>query len=332
MKGKKERWLLTVNIVFLCLVVGVGFYIISQPSKEPLGKTTSNQSKMVYARTTQTGAGLKELEVSKTMLPNPVVANHKQGDPPLIPKKAKNTTPSNHNEKGVNKKADTSTEKKINGFKRTIQDQNQNKASQIPTASSNRSNKQLGSFHEIYNVPRGYCALTFDDGPSVYTEKIAQLLKNNKIPATFFFIGQNVIHHQKAVSFANNLGFGIGDHSYSHPQLNRLSENAQASQILQTKKLIEAITNKPVTLFRPPYGAFNNQTKDVLVKNNIQMVLWNSDPRDWATKSPTIIVQRIARSELSGKVIILHDQKQTWEALPQILKVIKAKGLKVKAI
>jgi peptidoglycan/xylan/chitin deacetylase (PgdA/CDA1 family) len=194
------------------------------------------------------------------------------------------------------------------------------------------TNQPQVAFGEIYKVPRGYCALTFDDGPSAYTEKIARLLKKQHIPAAFFFIGVNVKQRPGAVRLANSQGFIIGDHTYSHPQLTKLSKSAQESQILKTKKQIETIIKKPVIYFRPPYEAFNNQTKAILMKNHMEMVLWNNDPRDWATKSPSVIVQRLSHSDLNGKVIILHDQRQTWEALPQIIKVIRAKGLKVKAI
>ena len=282
---------------------------------------TAHHIKRVDARETQTGDGLKELDISQTVLIPLLKVNPTQEDPPLNPKTMIITTTTRSN------KATEFPDEKLISVKETKKD-----SGKITTASSKLNNIQKGSFTEIYNVPKGYCALTFDDGPSKYTEKIAQLLKTNHIPATFFFIGENVKRSTNSVKFANNLGFGIGDHSYTHPQFTKLSETSQVSQILTTKNLIESITKKPVTLFRPPYGSFNNQTKDVLVKNHMQMVLWNCDPRDWATKSPSVIVQRIKNSQLSGKVIILHDQKQTWEALPQIIKVIKAKGLKVKAI
>jgi peptidoglycan-N-acetylglucosamine deacetylase len=187
----------------------------------------------------------------------------------------------------------------------------------------------LKNFKEIYRVPKGYCALTFDDGPTDYSMQIAELLKENNAPATFFVIGENVNKYPSVVKYESQLGFSVQDHSETHPVMARLSAADQTLQILQVKNEIEALTNKPVTLFRPPYGSFNTTTKEVLVNNHMQMALWNEDPRDWSDKTADELIKTISQSDLSGMIIDLHDKEVTYEALPQILQIIKSKDLKL---
>lgn len=315
--------LLTGGLILLGLGVGFGLNDLSQLANAPLEKKmTSNQiyqSNPLFVNITQSGAGLKELEPNQRLPSLPPSQLHLKENPLISIENTTFSYLSNQTvQPVVSQLTGPSTKTKIEQH--------------ALSSTSHSPSQPRVTFHEIYKVPRGYCALTFDDGPSAYTEKIARLLKKEHIPATFFFIGVNVSQRPKAVSFANSQGFKIGDHSYSHPQLTKLSKTAQESQILKTKKQLEAIIKKPVIYFRPPYGAFNSQTKSILIKYHMEMVLWNNDPRDWATKSPSVIVQRLSHSVLNGKVIILHDQRQTWEALPQIIKVIKSKGLRVKAI
>ncbi|WMT41719.1 polysaccharide deacetylase family protein [Paenibacillus sp. D2_2] len=103
-----------------------------------------------------------------------------------------------------------------------------------------------------FNIPKGTVALTFDDGPSKYTEKIADVLKEYQVGGTFFFIGENVEKHPKSVQYVKNHGYSIGSHSMHHLELTKQSKAKQKYEITHPNELIEKLTGEPVVLFAHP--------------------------------------------------------------------------------
>ncbi len=189
----------------------------------------------------------------------------------------------------------------------------------------------LAPYHhsEFYKVPAGDVALTFDDGPTEYTSRILEALSDNHVHATFFFIGENVQHYKSVVHGAVLDGNQVGDHSENHPNLEDMTAQEQSYEINEAAKEIELVTHQPVTMFRPPYEAFNNDTKQILDQNGMTLTLWNEDPEDWKAKSKADVIQRVLSLPASGSVFILHDKKYTAEALPTIIKAFKAEHLKI---
>jgi len=178
----------------------------------------------------------------------------------------------------------------------------------------------------IKSLPEGQVALTFDDGPSAYTEEILSVLKEHNVPATFFFIGQNIPRFPQGVAAAWEQGHAVGLHSFSHRLLRGLSPEQQEKEI---DSCLEAI--KPyvpgVSLFRPPYGSFDDHTRSILLEHNMSLVLWNRDPRDWNARSALDIIDAVFETVPSGGIYVLHENALTLEALPQIITRIKEMGL-----
>ncbi len=185
------------------------------------------------------------------------------------------------------------------------------------------------------DFPPKTVALTFDDGPHPkYTEEIAALLRKFGIRAGFFELGQNI----GSISGANNdvtllknaaiskrlfeAGHTIANHTFSHRVLSSLSEQDRAREIESTNLLLERATGAKPLLFRPPYGARNQDVYRQITGEGLQDVLWTIDSEDWADPIPESIAMRVLHQiDQSHKgVILFHDiHKQSVLALPLVL-------------
>jgi peptidoglycan/xylan/chitin deacetylase (PgdA/CDA1 family) len=181
---------------------------------------------------------------------------------------------------------------------------------------------------QVYAVPSGTVALTFDDGPSPYTEQILKVLAEHGVHATFFFISDNAQRRPEVVREAVALGNVVGNHSVDHKQLTTLSKDEQSYEITHAAEVISSLTGQPVLLFRPPYGSYNDATKEILHSNHMVLALWNRDPRDWAAHSPADVVNSVLNLPASGGVFDLHDDKYTLMALPTILDALQQQHLR----
>ncbi|MER7756769.1 polysaccharide deacetylase family protein [Kitasatospora sp. NPDC097643] len=173
--------------------------------------------------------------------------------------------------------------------------------------------------------------LTFDDGPSpTYTPRILGILSRYGVRATFFEIGENVAAHPAITAQVARQGHSVQNHSWSHPDLRRLSGSAVSSQIAGTDRVIRAQTGRTPTCLRPPYGAVNSTVRSRAAALGKQVVLWSVDPTDWSRPGTAAIQSRVLNNVRPGSVILLHDgggdRSQTAAALPTILSTLKARG------
>ena len=166
-------------------------------------------------------------------------------------------------------------------------------------------------------------ALTFDDGPSPFTPRILAILRREHVPATFFQVGRSVRADQGIGRDIVRAGLPIGDHTQTHPLLDKLSEGAQRSEIEGAANAIAGEGAPFPRLFRPPYGSFDAATLRVARSHHMLMVLWTVDTKDFSQPG----TQRIAYTALSGArggaIILMHDgggpREQTVAALPRII-------------
>ncbi|MFJ9461649.1 polysaccharide deacetylase family protein [Kitasatospora sp. NPDC101447] len=173
--------------------------------------------------------------------------------------------------------------------------------------------------------------LTFDDGPSsAYTPKVLATLARYGVRATFFEIGQNVAAHPSLTAEVARQGHSVQNHSWSHPDLRRLSGSALDSQVSATDRAIRARTGRTPTCLRPPYGALNATVRSHAAALGKQVVLWSVDPADWSRPGTAAIRSRVLNSVRPGSVILLHDgggdRSQTVAALPAVISTLKARG------
>ncbi|GAA0136264.1 hypothetical protein YSY43_31050 [Paenibacillus sp. YSY-4.3] len=180
-----------------------------------------------------------------------------------------------------------------------------------------------------FGLPKGKAALTFDDGPSKYTKAIADILTEHEVGGTFFFIGKNVKKYPDSVQYAKSSGYAVGSHSMNHLELPKLSGDKQKYEITHPNELIEKITKEPVVLFRPPYGAHNDSVTDIVRGIDNKMVLWNVDTKDWESRDAEKIYNSVAKSKVSGSIILLHESQATVDALPRIIQFLKEQDLEI---
>ena len=169
-------------------------------------------------------------------------------------------------------------------------------------------------------------ALTFDDGPSKYTKDILDILKKYDACGTFFLIGNKVSFYGEVLREMLSEGNEIGNHSYDHKYLTRLSEEEVKDEINKTQDEIKRVTGYTPTLFRPTYGGYNNTLKSYI---DLTFVLWDVDSRDWSVKSTEGIMYNVFKDVKSGSIILFHDNHEySVNALPSVIKELKKQGYK----
>ena len=172
---------------------------------------------------------------------------------------------------------------------------------------------------------------TFDDGPSEkLTPRLLDLLAQHHIHATFFVIGENVAQHPEIVKRAAREGHEIGNHSWSHPNLAKMSDENVRNQIKRTEEVISGAVGARPVLLRPPYGSLTARQKRFIHDElGYEIVLWDVDPYDWKRPGPTVVTNRILKETRPGSIVLSHDiHPGTIEAMPATLSELEAKGFK----
>lgn len=167
-------------------------------------------------------------------------------------------------------------------------------------------------------------ALTFDDGPSQYTDGILDALEKYQSRATFFEVGYRVNQYKDTVLRIDQLGCEIGNHSYDHASLGNASASKIHSQISITDARIKKITGKKPTLMRPPYGNRGSSLKKNAGK---PLILWSIDTRDWESRNADKVCRQVMRNVSDGDIILMHDAySSSREAAKRIIPALKKRG------
>lgn len=148
-------------------------------------------------------------------------------------------------------------------------------------------------------------ALTFDDGPNpTSTPVLLDGLKKRGVKVTFFVIGSNAKKHPDIVKQEAQDGHIVGNHTYNHVEITKVSEEVARKEIMDTSKLVEEITGQPTQYMRPPFGAWQ---KELEMELEVMPVLWNVDPLDWTTENEDEIVNKVVTDVKENDIILLHD-------------------------
>lgn len=167
-------------------------------------------------------------------------------------------------------------------------------------------------------------AITFDDGPSYYTEGIVNTLKKYNANATFFVLGNKVEAYQDVVRLSIQNGNEIGNHSYNHKWLSRLSTKEIIRQIERTQDILKSTVGYTPTCLRPTYGSINNRIRK---NTDLDIVLWTIDTKDWKIYDVDRIVDKVIRNVEDGDIILMHDIFQrTEKALEKIIPLLQKEG------
>ena len=173
-------------------------------------------------------------------------------------------------------------------------------------------------------------ALTFDDGPSPKTTPIAlELLKKYNAKGTFFMVGHAVEGNEEIVKQVVAEGHQIGNHSWDHPVLTKISLEKAKSQINDTTAALKKASGLDVHIMRPPYGAINETIQAAVDQS---FILWDVDTLDWKNRNTASIMKEVKKAQ-PGSIILMHDVHQTTiDALPLILQYLTEQGFEMVTI
>ena len=171
-------------------------------------------------------------------------------------------------------------------------------------------------------------AISFDCAWGVeYTDKLLDAMEKNDVRCTFFAVQFWVEKYPEYVKKIIDAGHEMGTHSRTHPYMSKLTEAQIRDELTTSSQAIEALTGKKVTLFRPPYGDYNNLLIDTCKDMGIYPIQWDVDSLDWKNLSATEIALRIVNGTKNGSIILCHNNGlHTAEALPMIFSTLKNRG------
>lgn len=182
-----------------------------------------------------------------------------------------------------------------------------------------------------HGARRREVALTFDDGPSIYTRRFVQMLRAQKAVATFFLIGEQVTSGYRPILREElRNGDALGDHTWTHANLPTLSSGAVRGQLSSTKAAIASLSGYTPCVFRPPYGSYDSSVVDVARSLGLDTVTWEVDPADYTLPGAGAVEQRVLAQTQPGSIILSHDgggpRLQTLDAYPRIIAALRARG------
>ena len=147
-------------------------------------------------------------------------------------------------------------------------------------------------------------ALTYDDGPSIYTPRVLKTLKENNSVATFFVVGNRVPTYSDTVKKAHDMGCKIGNHTYEHKCLTRISETEVRRQISRTNKNVKKVTGQTPVIMRPTGGATNPNVKQWV---GMPSIIWSIDTLDWKTRNAGSTKKAVLDHVKDGDIVLMHD-------------------------
>lgn len=185
----------------------------------------------------------------------------------------------------------------------------------------------------IYRVEshKKQVAISFDAAwGNEQTEELLKILDDQKVKATFFLVGNWVDKYPEDVKSIAAHGNDIGNHSDTHPHMPSLEQSKAQNEITACNQKIEKLTGKAPTLFRPPYGDYNNMVIDCVKGAGMYCVQWDVDSLDWKDPTPEQMTKTVLDKVQDGSIVLMHNgAKNTPAALPSIIKGIQDKGYEI---
>ena len=171
-------------------------------------------------------------------------------------------------------------------------------------------------------------ALTFDDGPTPFTDRLLKILLDNDAKATFFLIGNKVARDPGAAKRIAEAGMEVGNHTWEHPNMSTIPPEDIPSQLSKANDAIAAATGQIPHLFRPAGGLSTDAVRSEAGRQGVAEILWDVIPFDWINDSNTAATIYMLKTQIKpGSVVLLHDTySSTVDLVYQFLPVLKANG------
>ncbi|MEV5610727.1 polysaccharide deacetylase family protein [Streptomyces sp. NPDC052225] len=176
--------------------------------------------------------------------------------------------------------------------------------------------------------------LTFDDGPDPrYTPDILRTLRKHDVRAMFFVCGEMAVDNKDLLREMADDGHVIGNHTWTHPLLTRMTRSGMRPEIERTCEVIEDTVGEPPAWFRAPYGAWNRAAFRLGADLGMEPLAWTVDTLDWNTPGTGTIVTRVLRGAAPGVVVLNHDaggnRSQSVSALREYLPQLIDDGYRI---
>ncbi|HHW11805.1 MAG TPA: polysaccharide deacetylase family protein [Firmicutes bacterium] len=162
------------------------------------------------------------------------------------------------------------------------------------------------------------------------TPDLLRILRENQVRTTFFLCGLWVEKYPEMVKRIAAEGHEVGNHSYTHPHMNSLSEREIAHELNRTHHLIKELTGQSPTLFRPPFGEYNNKVIETARACGYTTIIWDVDSLDWKDLTAEAMLDRILKRIKPGSIVLFHNAgKNTPQALARLLPILKGQGFSI---
>jgi peptidoglycan/xylan/chitin deacetylase (PgdA/CDA1 family) len=174
-------------------------------------------------------------------------------------------------------------------------------------------------------------ALTFDDGPGPFDDRLLQILKDDDAKATFFLIGNKVAANPAGAKRIADAGMEIGSHTWEHPNMATIPTDDIAGQFSRANDAITAATGRTPTIYRPAGGLSSEAVRQTAAKFGLAEILWDVIPFDWANDSNTAATRYMLMTYIKpGSVVLFHDTySSTVDLVYQFIPVLKANGYRL---
>lgn len=160
-----------------------------------------------------------------------------------------------------------------------------------------------------------------------YIGRMLDTLDREHVKATFFLDGSWLKKNPDAAKEIQKRGHEISNHAYSHPNMSRVSRERALQEISKTETLLKETLGVQNKWFAPPSGDYDQETVEIAASQGLKTVLWTLDTVDWRKPAPASIVRKIASGVEPGSLILMHPTQSSAEALADMIKAVRSKGL-----
>ncbi|THE14518.1 hypothetical protein E1I69_04390 [Bacillus timonensis] len=189
----------------------------------------------------------------------------------------------------------------------------------LPTSAIYRGNPNKPIVSFLINVAWG----------NEYIPDMLETLKKHNIKATFFLEGRWVKENPDLAKMIVDAGHEVGNHSYTHPDMKKLSSELVREQLIKTNQVIEAATGIKPTLFAPPSGSYRDEVVKIADELGMKTIMWSVDTIDWQRPQPHVLVQRVMGKIHPGAMVLMHPTSPTAQSLERLILSIKQKDLAI---
>lgn len=200
--------------------------------------------------------------------------------------------------------------------------------------------KQTKPKHHLADLPPSPIYRGHPDKPMVsflinvawgneYLPSMLATLKKHHVSASFFLEGNWVKKNPDLAKIIVDAGHEIGNHSYSHPDMKRLSAARAREELIRTNEVVEATTGVKSKWFAPPSGSYREETVKIAADLKMKTVMWTVDTVDWQKPSPDMLIQRVMGKVSNGSLILMHPTEATAQSLDRLIMLIEQKGLEI---